>query len=575
VGSSTPEAIHAALRTARVVTASIPDSTMDSDAGAAPAGVGEESAGSPAQDDAVRLGRALRSALDAAGISGRRAVVALPREAVAIKRLSLPAADANELPDMVRLAMQRELPLDTGAASIDFVALGRDGGTTDVCAVAAPERMMNSARRTMEAAGLTIARVAPRCLGAVYGVDRTTEGSILVIDATASRLELSVVTDGKLGFSRGSELRGGGGESIEPVVTELRRTWMGHQVVGGEAVSRSLLMAPPAMAKRLAEVAREITEHEVIALPQSLSSHDGVATEHDDVGAWPLAALLVETASGSPMIDLASPRRAPDLAGRRRQLILAGAGLLAVTVLAGYSLGRREAEREQDRREELVDKARAAASEGRRMRRDEDKVAHLEQWMSARQDWIADLLHLKALLPEPGDVVVDSITGTLDWKGVKWTKEKGWSSGAGVRIVLEGEAKTRPIADAMRERLVKDGSFVVATSGSDSRGGNRLPYPFGLLMTSDRGVKPTDASKSTAPANGSAAPPTKGPTSGTGASAAKAPPAALSEGAPQDKDEDADPDAANEEDETAVTPSPPSPPSVATDSVSSSPRSAP
>ena len=47
------------------------------------------------------------------------------REHVAVKRLTLPTIEVQELPEMTRLALHRDLPFDPQEAVIDFVATGR------------------------------------------------------------------------------------------------------------------------------------------------------------------------------------------------------------------------------------------------------------------------------------------------------------------------------------------------------------------------------------------------------------------------------------------------------------------
>ena len=61
-------------------------------------------------DDPQVVGQWVGQRLNAAGFPGGRATLAIGREHVVLKRITLPTTDDAELPDMTRLAMQRELP---------------------------------------------------------------------------------------------------------------------------------------------------------------------------------------------------------------------------------------------------------------------------------------------------------------------------------------------------------------------------------------------------------------------------------------------------------------------------------
>ncbi|MFO0874392.1 MAG: hypothetical protein U0575_10515 [Phycisphaerales bacterium] len=361
-------------------------------------------------------------------------------------------------------------------------------------------------------AEVAAARPAP----AVATPSSTSAPPMLVIDVSGESVEFAVVERGQIVFSRGAALRldAETPEALaDAAVGEAKRTWLSYRAgldgraggafgggpgsgsgsgpasaagAGGAsergAIADAALVADAEVAKRALPALRELLGVAVrlVEAPANLQSTTPLGSS------LPLAEALRTALAREATIDLVHPRKAPDLPARRRQLVLAATGLLVLAALGGYTLGRREAQRETERRADIYDKAKRFAPEGRRMRRDEDKLRHLQQWSLPPQDWIADLLHVKSMLPAPGDVVIDTFSGAEDFKGVRWDKEKGWSSAAEVRIVLEGEAKTRAIADALRDRLVADKQFVVTTSGSDTRGGNRLSSPFGYLMRSDR-----------------------------------------------------------------------------------------
>ena len=77
-------------------------------------------------------------------------------------------------------------------------------------------------------------------------------------------------------------------------------------------------------------------------------------------------------------------------------------------------------------------------------------------------------------------------------------REKTFAAAATVRLAVEGEAATQVVAAAVRDDLVSDDRYVLRNTGSESRGGRRLPYPFAFSMRSlalDPGEAPAPTSE--------------------------------------------------------------------------------
>jgi len=90
------------------------------------------------REDVQALGAWVGATLREAKFPRTRAIVAMAREHVGFKRLTLPTTVDDELPEMTRLALRRELPVDAARAVIDFVPVRRDESSTTVLAVAVP-----------------------------------------------------------------------------------------------------------------------------------------------------------------------------------------------------------------------------------------------------------------------------------------------------------------------------------------------------------------------------------------------------------------------------------------------------
>ena len=80
--------------------------------------------------DPKATGAWLAETLRGAGIRSTRAIFVVSRDVASHKRLILPTTHAEDLPDMTRLAMQRELGPAAEGTIIDFIPGGReDAGT--------------------------------------------------------------------------------------------------------------------------------------------------------------------------------------------------------------------------------------------------------------------------------------------------------------------------------------------------------------------------------------------------------------------------------------------------------------
>jgi Tfp pilus assembly PilM family ATPase len=447
------------------------------------------------------------------------ATVALARDQVALKRMTLPTTDDGELPEMTRLALRRDLPFDADTAVIDFVPVDRAGAGTTVLAVAAPGEVVGAARRAMKEAGLHTERIALRAAGAaallrgMKPAPRAAEeaggaarGATLVLDATNESVEICVVEGGAIRFSRAApvpeEAQAAGADAVAAAIaTETSRTLMSYRVVENAGrVDDVVVMAPPGLA---GPVAARIGAALGVAA-SVLDVHPLVVGGGDDIArVWPLAGLLLEPSLGGAAIDFAHPRRPVDRTSRRRRLAALAAGLVIVLALAALTAARREM---SGLRRELAshraDLAAVAPVLGR-YQRDTYTLAHLRRLEAVDESWLDHLLALQAITPAPPKAVLDGWTGALEFRGVEFDpKRKAWSAPREITIVIEGEAADRLTADALRDALVQAASYETSSSGSDAAGGRRLPFGFTYRLRGPGGARPADGAPPRATARG-------------------------------------------------------------------------
>ncbi len=238
------------------------------------------------------LGRCLRKAK----FPKVKVTIAISRERVGLKRITLPTIVDDELPDMTRIALGRDLPFDADTAVIDFITLQRDETSTTVLAVAIPEAVLEFEKEVAAAAGLGIDRISLRSMGsaALLGsLDHRNAHGMLAVDITGEGVEFSVIVDGTIRFARAADLPPVDDDTgaANAIVTETRRTWMSYRIVedsndvhsavviGDRDICRNAAGPIGEMLKVPAEV---LDEHRLIKRNQQ-----------DMDGVWPLAGLLL------------------------------------------------------------------------------------------------------------------------------------------------------------------------------------------------------------------------------------------------------------------------------------------
>ncbi len=448
------------------------------------------------------LGRCLKKAK----FPKEKATIAISRERVGLKRITLPTIVDDELPDMTRIALGRDLPFDADTAVIDFITLLRDETSTTVLAVAIPEAVLEFEKALAAAAGLRIDRISLRSMGsaALLGSldDRNTDG-MLAVDITGEGVEFSVIVDGTIRFARAADLPlvDDATGAANAVLTETRRTWMSYRIVeDSNDVQSAIVIGDRDICRNAAGPIGEMLD----VRTEVLDEHRLIKRNQQDMdGVWPLAGLLLEPTLGVQSIDFAKPRKAPNLAARKRQRVLAVVGVLFIAAFAAWTIGSSKLQTLETKSDNLAAQYRDMLDGRNRFKRDVLKSQHLKHWQEVDVDWLEHLLHLGTVVPPSDQLVLDSWTGTLNFRGVSYdgrreTSKQKWQTPMPIKIVLDGEAKDRKTADAFRAALVRGKLYTLTSAGPDSAGGRRLPYKFNYRLGSVANAQPieTDASNS-------------------------------------------------------------------------------
>ncbi|MFM1821873.1 MAG: hypothetical protein RI967_139 [Planctomycetota bacterium] len=453
------------------------------------------------------FGRAERGsvaeALAAGSIAAGPVLLALPRADALVAIESLPSDDEAEMRDMARIAIARDGSADGVPSLGDFQVVSRAPGETTVVLAVAP-RAPATAR--VEAAGVPVARLGVRALGTaalLRASDAFSKGLVIAVDLPSSGCELVVVRDGAFVHARSVEIEEGDAEArAGSVALEFRRLLAALRAEDSAARPAKVVLlaaadAAAALARRLAPIAECPCER--------LESHPrvelrlGEAREAFRAEGWPLAGLLLE--EGAPAggaIDLLHPVPPIDVAARTRQRVLAIAGLAIIAGMAGWTFGNMSWRALEERRDGLEEKARGALPELKRFKRDELKAKHLDALRGLAPSWLAHLDALRRFAPDQSLVVFDGMTAQLSGTEFEYGADGRFTAKPELKFVLDGEAKDRATADALRDALVKEKGYTLGSTGADARGGRRLPYPFAYtLRTTD--LAPKSPEQSAAP----------------------------------------------------------------------------
>lgn len=462
------------------------------------------------RDDPAAVGAWLGKQLKQARFPSGKATFAIGRDHVVLKRFTLPTLDRDELPDMARLTLQRELPFDTDDAVIDFVPIDHSDTHTTVLAAAVPNAVIDFTRTMAKAAGVGIERISLRALGclallrAMNGQQQQDVAAAdFIIDITGEGVEFCLVARNAVQFSRAAEVPHPQDQLAiaEAVVTEARRTWMSYRVTEDALDVQSVVLLGD---ERVSDYAAKPLG-EMLKLPaQLLREHPLVdATDQNASHVWPLLGLLLEAGGSATSIDFANPRRAPDLHARARMRRLLVATLLLVVGGLAFTAARRDLQALERKVNALRTEQQQLAPNNNRYQRDLAKLMHLERWMNVRANWLDHAAYLASIAPSPDRAVFDTWTGQLTFNGVVYDRQANrWAADYNMVISIDGEARDRETADAFRDALTKDPFYTASTAGADRTGGRRLPFGFTYRLRTAVGspMKATDAAKETSKA---------------------------------------------------------------------------
>lgn len=417
------------------------------------------------------------------GLNERRiarlpALVAVGRASIELKRLSIPPAPDDELPDLVRFQAQREFNSWTDDWALDFTPLDADATQPrDVLAAALSPDVLRQVRGVCEQANIKAERLVLRpCAAAAlvrYRPPSQAARVQLLVDLLGEEVDLTVVVGEHAVFLRTARLsldhESQAADPWRPLVGEIRRTLAAaHHQMGSDRVEAICLFhgrgGDDALADRLTKDLR---------MPVAMfNPFAGVelggelrAESPENPGRFaPLLGMLVEEAhEARPAFDFLNPRRPAEPPSRKRPLALAGASTVSLLVLAvgwGWwtlsSLDRDIAAKTAQIKQLEPDVVKA-----------QERIAeasNLDEWLARDVVWLDELAELSAAAPPAQDVVVTDVLMNRKPDGGE--------------LVLTGVVRDVEVVDDLESELASERRRVEGRGRTLDPKGGKYPWRF-------------------------------------------------------------------------------------------------
>lgn len=365
------------------------------------------------------LGGSLRAALAEHRVGRAKALVGVNRKSIELLHFKVPPAEDTELPQLVLNQAIRESPAVTEETAIDFVALDADPSEPRrITAAAMGARELERIKGICLAAGIKPQRMLLRPFAAASLFARAgfaAEAVCLLVNCVADEVDLSVISRGKMVFSRTAQLPGGPDpeRAARQLLVEIGRTlavaaqdWLGDEEVetvyifGGPEEHHDLVRR---IGDELLLVAKVVDPFEAV----EISKH----RRPEDAGGYAslVGMLLDEVHRQAHAVDLLNPKRPPKPPSRKRFAAVL-AVLLAVVALGAWYAKSQDLAELDERIEQFQGEKKKYDDLYKRAAAQRQIVTAIRQWEAAEVNWLDEFRDLSLRLPSSRDLLLSRIT---------------------------------------------------------------------------------------------------------------------------------------------------------------------
>lgn len=390
----------------------------------------------------------VRRALETCGVSDVRAILLIPRGQAILREFDLPEGSPEELVQMVRFQVERQMPLPVDQLHYSYIETGRGAGKVHVQVVAVPRETLDPVLAAVEGAGLKVSQAFISSFGllALY----PNGGPAALVEVSGREAEIMVVEKGRMEFSRTAALADP--PSAAALAEEVGRTLLTYGArFPGKPVQKVVLAGDGPAAEKLAQELGVRLDRDVI--------HVGPG----DLETAAVAGICLGVSRGSPLPDLLKPPVAVKSFKVTKVHRIAGAAVLVLAMLVAWAQVALSSKGAQlARRRTELKGLEPQAAEVQRM---SHQTALAHQWYRDRYSWLDTF----TVLSQQVD------------RGKLWIQTMTFEDTGSVRIV--GKAKDDKNIAQFVTALKGAASFRDARADNQKYNGDKSEYRWDFTVT--------------------------------------------------------------------------------------------
>ena len=348
-------------------------------------------------------------------ISTKQVIVTLPRESVVVRRLELPDAPDEDLPQMVRFQAAAKSSLSLDELALDFIPLPRREGslTRDVLLAMVPQTVVRAIRDFIDDGQRELVAIRLSPIGAAELVAHIEgnkppdpKAATLIVVRHGERVEISVAWMRQLIFTHAARLADDSTEQQNAVIlTEVSRGLMAFQNLNmGFKLTDGFLLGAEgelpglaeALQKRLPITVRTVNPFSLVKLADDKLK----LILHQSAYAGLLGSVWSQTQPKIEVLNFLAPRKPvikPDTTRERRRQAAIGAAVAAVCILLVYGVRLYQLDASISRRGDEISQLDDALKKGKPLL---DAARTVDEWVQEDVNMLDEVGHFEKQLPK-------------------------------------------------------------------------------------------------------------------------------------------------------------------------------